>query len=172
MPSELRVRFDFRPLQTGDLALVRRWLGAPHVARWWGDADEKIADIREHVTSATVRPYLILMDGRPVGYIQSYDIHGEDDHPYNDQPQGTIGMDLSIGEPDLVGKGHGPAIIEAFARRLFDDGAPRVVIDPDPDNARAIRAYEKAGFIPLGPRSSIYGDVILMARDPFPHDET
>ena len=29
---------------------------------------------------------------------------------------------------------------------LLASGIPRIVIDPDPDNARAIRAYEKAGF--------------------------
>jgi RimJ/RimL family protein N-acetyltransferase len=29
---------------------------------------------------------------------------------------------------------------------LLAKGAPRVVTDPDPANARAVRAYEKAGF--------------------------
>src|SRR5262245_32121547 len=115
MPGDPEARFDFRPLSAGDLALVRRWLAEPHVARWWRDADEAIAEIEAHMSSATVSPYVILMDGRPVGYIQSYDVHAEGDHPYSDQPPGTIGIDLSIGEPDLVGRGHGPEIIKAFA---------------------------------------------------------
>jgi aminoglycoside 6'-N-acetyltransferase len=40
-----------------------------------------------------------------------------------------------------------------------------VIIDPHPDNARAIRAYEKAGFQLLGHRTTIFGEVMLMALD-------
>ncbi|RUW85836.1 N-acetyltransferase, partial [Mesorhizobium sp. M1E.F.Ca.ET.063.01.1.1] len=36
---------------------------------------------------------------------------------------------------------------------------------PHPDNGRAIRAYEKAGFRAIGRRQSEYGDVVLMAVD-------
>ena len=46
----------------------------------------------------------------------------------------------------MIGHGHGSAFIRAFIERLLATGTPRVVIDPDPANARAIRAYEKAGF--------------------------
>ncbi|TIV10985.1 MAG: acetyltransferase, partial [Mesorhizobium sp.] len=85
--------------------------------------------------------------------------------PYADQPFGTLGVDLSIGPPELVGVGHGSAILSQFVEELFEEGAPRVVIDPHPGNARAIRAYEKAGFRPIGRRHSQYGDVVLMAVD-------
>jgi RimJ/RimL family protein N-acetyltransferase len=38
-------------------------------------------------------------------------------------------------------------MLRAFLQRLFDDPAVTVVqTDPDPGNARAVRAYEKAGF--------------------------
>jgi aminoglycoside 6'-N-acetyltransferase len=46
----------------------------------------------------------------------------------------------------MVDQGHGSAFIRAFIDRLLAAGAPRVITDPDPANARAIRAYEKAGF--------------------------
>jgi aminoglycoside 6'-N-acetyltransferase len=65
----------------------------------------------------------------------------------------------------LVGKGHGPRIIDAFVRRLFAAGASRIVIDPDPANAAAIRANEKAGFRVFDRRTSIYGPAVLMIRD-------
>ena len=60
------------------------------------------------------------------------------------QPLGTRGIDQFIGEPDMIGRGHGSAFIRAF----IDDpcGMARAVTDPDPANARAVRAYEKAGF--------------------------
>ena len=163
MPSE--ARYGFRPMTEADLPLVGRWLKAPHVARWWDDAGTSLAQIEEHLGPDTVEPFLILIDDRPIGYLQSYDIHAEAGHPYQDQPAGTIGIDLSIGEADLVGKGHGPRIVDAFVRRLFQAGVARVVIDPDPANTAAIRAYAKAGFVPVDQRDSIYGPALLMARD-------
>jgi aminoglycoside 6'-N-acetyltransferase len=48
---------------------------------------------------------------------------------------------------------------------LLASGVPRLIIDPDPDNARAIRAYEKAGFVAFDRRTTIYGPALLMARD-------
>jgi aminoglycoside 6'-N-acetyltransferase len=48
---------------------------------------------------------------------------------------------------------------------LFEAGAPRVITDPNPRNARAIRAYEKAGFRALDYRRTISGDALLMSND-------
>ena len=87
------------------------------------------------------------------------------DGSLSDQPFGTLGIDISIGPAEMVGIGHGSAIVRQFVEELFDEGAPRVVIDPHPDNKRAIRAYEKAGFREIDRRSSIYGDAVLMAID-------
>ena len=108
---------------------------------------------------------IVELAGRPIAYLQSYDPHLEDGHPYADQPFGTLGIDISIGPAEMVGIGHGSAIVRQFVEELFDEGAPRVVIDPHPDNKRAIRAYEKAGFREIDRRSSIYGDAVLMAID-------
>ena len=135
------------------------------MAEWWDDAEQELAEIREHMDSVSVEPLIVELDGKPIGYLQSYDPHLEDDHPYNDQPFGTLGLDLSIGEPELVGVGHGSTLLAQFVDELFREGTPRVIIDPDPANARAIRAYEKAGFKPVGERTSQYGRVLLMARD-------
>lgn len=165
MPNDQGHRYGFRPVSEADLAMIAEWLAEPHVAKWWGDVDTEIASIREHLDSISVEPLIVELDGRPIGYIQSYDPHLEDDHPYQDQPFGTLGIDLSIGIPELVGIGHGSAIVRQFVDELFVEGALRVIIDPDPANARAIRAYEKAGFTAFDTRNSIYGPAILMARD-------
>jgi aminoglycoside 6'-N-acetyltransferase len=157
--------YSFRAVEEDDLPLIAEWLAAPHVAEWWDDPEEELAAIREHMGSISVEPLIVELGGRPIAYLQSYDPHLEDDHPYQDQPFGTLGLDLSIGPPDLLGMGHGAAIVRQFSDELFEEGVPRVIIDPDPRNARAVRAYEKAGFRPIGERTSIYGHVILMARD-------
>ena len=105
-----------------------------------------MASIIDHLDSVSVEPFIIMLGDESIGYLQTYDPHLEDDHPYQDQPTGTLGLDQFIGEPDLIDRGHGSAFIRAFADRLLAAGTPRLVTDPDPANTRAVRAYEKAGF--------------------------
>ncbi len=165
MPREAKA-YAFRPVTGADLPLIAAWLAEPHVAEWWGDdAETSLAEIEEAVDSISVEPLIVELAGKPIGYLQSYDPHLEDGHPYQDQPFGTLGIDLTIGVPDLVGVGHGSAIMRQFAEILFDEGAPRLIIDPDPANLRAIRAYEKAGFRAFDTRTSIYGPALMMALD-------
>ncbi|MBX3584092.1 MAG: acetyltransferase [Rhizobiaceae bacterium] len=158
--------YDFRALTEADMPLLAAWLAEPHVAEWWDDGPEaSLEEIREAMNSDETEPLIVELDGRPIAYLQSYDPHLEDGHPYQDQPFGTLGLDISIGPPELIGKGHGSAILSQFVELLFEEGCPRVVIDPHPDNLRAIRAYEKAGFRTFDRRTSIYGPALMMARD-------
>lgn len=165
MKHDALPQYGFRAVAEKDLPTLARWLAEPHLAEWWGDPEDSLEQIREAMESIETEPLIVELDGRPIGYLQSYDPHLEDDHPYQDQPTGTLGIDISIGVPDLLGKGHGSAIVRQFAGQLFDEGAPRVIIDPDPANIRAIRAYEKAGFTAFDTRTSIYGPALMMKRD-------
>jgi RimJ/RimL family protein N-acetyltransferase len=60
----------------------------------------------------------------------------------------AVGVDLFIGEVDLIGRGHGPAMLLQFLRDVaFPFHAVEVcVIGPSVKNLPAIRAYEKIGF--------------------------
>lgn len=158
-------RYDFRDVTEGDLPLLRRWLALPHIAEWWGDPETEIDGIREAMDSVETEPLIVELAGKPIAYLQSYDPHLEDGHPYQDQPFGTLGVDLSIGPTELLGQGHGSALLRQFVEQLFEEGCPRVIIDPDPSNLRAIRAYEKAGFVAFDQRTSEYGPALMMARD-------
>ena len=165
-PSGRSSRYSFRPVAEDDFAMLAAWMTEPHVAEWWTDGPEaSLAEIREAMNDISTEPLIVELGGRPIAYLQSYDPHLEDDHPYRDQPFGTLGVDLSIGPPELVGIGHGSALLAQFVEELFREGTPRVVIDPDPANRRAVRAYEKAGFRPLDERDTIFGHVLLMGRD-------
>lgn len=158
--------YAFRPMTIGDLDQIAAWLRAAHVAKWWGsDVEMRTARIAAHIGSRAVKPYIISINGRPAGYLQSYDPHAEADHPYQDQPIGTLGIDQFIGEADLTGVGHGPALIATFALQRFAEGTPRIITDPDPANLRAVRAYAKAGFRVLDQRTTIYGPALIMGRD-------
>ena len=165
MPAEEGHRYTFRRLGADELPTIGMWLDRPHVAEWWDDVEDKAAEVREAMTDPATQPFIVELDGRPIGYIQCYDPHLEEGHPYRDQPNGTLGIDQFIGEPELVGIGHGSRLIAAFVEGLFGQGIPRVIIDPHPANARAIRAYEKAGFRRFDCRTTIYGEALMMARD-------
>ena len=166
MRSEPALPYDFREVTEADLSMLARWLAESHLAEWWGPVDESIAEIRQAMESVETEPLIVELDGEPIAYLQSYDPHLEEGHPYQDQPFGTLGIDISIGPAGLLGKGHGSAIIEQYARMLFEEGTPRLIIDPDPANLRAIRAYEKAGFTAFDTRTTAeYGPALLMKRD-------
>jgi aminoglycoside 6'-N-acetyltransferase len=166
MPRKPDFQYDFRAVTEDDLPMLSAWLAEPHVAEWWNDGPgTALAEIVEAMDSDSTEPLVVELDGKPIGYVQSYDPHLEDDHPYQDQPFGTLGIDVTIGVPELVGIGHGSRLVRAFVEILFEEGCPRVIIDPHPGNGRAIRAYEKAGFRRLGERTTPSGPALIMAID-------
>ena len=56
----------------------------------------------------------------------------------------VAGVDLLIGEEDLIGRGLGPQILAQFAREVVTASA--VVATVEEENRRSWRAFEKAGF--------------------------
>jgi len=140
------VGYNFHPLLRRDLPLIRSWLATPHVAQWWGDAEEQSALITDDLGHRAMDQFVVALGGRRFAYLQCYDPTAWPENGLGLLPQGTRGIDQFIGEPDMVERGHGSAFIRAFIERLFAAATPCVVTDPAPTNTRAIRAYEKAGF--------------------------
>jgi aminoglycoside 6'-N-acetyltransferase len=138
-------QYQFRTMKTADLPLVRDWLMRPHVREWWGDPNEQFGLVSEDMSHPAMDQYIVTTHDRPLGYLQCYQMT-EWNTGFGPQPAGARGIDQMIGEPDMINCGHGSAFIRAFIEELLAHGTPRVVTDPDPGNARAIRAYEKAGF--------------------------
>jgi len=158
-----------------DVPLIGRWLSEPHVAEWWHDPDtlEFVSGDLDHHELAQ---FIVCFDGRPFAYLQCYRMgdwdesrqcyrNGDWDESFGPQPPGTRGLDQFIGEADMLERGHGSAFIRAFIDELFTRGVPRIVIDPSPDNPRAIRAYEKAGFVPQQVIVTPDGPALLMIRN-------
>jgi aminoglycoside 6'-N-acetyltransferase len=77
-------------------------------------------------------------------------------------PGGTQVIDAFIGEPDMLGRGHGSAFLRLLASSLIREGAPLVVIDPDAGNLRARRAFGRAGFAEDAVVEAKQGMVVLM----------
>jgi aminoglycoside 6'-N-acetyltransferase len=113
---------------------LSRILATPEVARWWDDGapwDEPDA------TMLTIEH-----EGRIAGLIQYAE---ELDAKYR-----HASIDIFV-DPALHGRGIGTAAIRQLAAHLIDErGHHRLTIDPAAHNHQAIRAYEKAGFTPVG----------------------
>ena len=138
--------YVFHPMSEADLPLMKRWLAEPHVMQWWGDTYEQFEIVSGDLEVEAMDQFIVAKDDRPFGYLQCYNPEVWPDNGLGVHPKGTRGIDQFIGEPDMVDRGHGSAFIRSFIDRLLDGGAARVITDPDLANARAIRAYEKAGF--------------------------
>jgi len=93
--------------------------------------------------------FLATIDGWPAGMFQHYRIG--DDAEYAEAlalGEDAVGVDLFIGEKELIGLGHGPAMLRQFLRDVaFPFHRIDVcVIGPSVHNLAAIRSYEKVGF--------------------------
>jgi aminoglycoside 6'-N-acetyltransferase len=158
--------YAFRPMTTDDLPTVRQWLAKPHVAEWWGGPAEQFKLVSEDLAHPAMDQYIVECDRRPFAYLQCYDPDAWANHGFGQLPTGARGIDQFIGEEDMIEHGHGSAFIRAFADRLLEAGVPQVVTDPSPDNRRAIKAYEKAGFCKQRPVNTPDGPAFLMVRIP------
>ena len=148
-------RYTFRPVVKGDLSRLEVWLRTPEVVRWWGKPEEEAALLREDLDEPAMVMQIVSFDGKPFAYAQHYAVHIWPQAHFESLPPGSRAIDAFIGEPDMLGKGHGSVFLRLLAGQLRYAGAPMVAIDPDIQNHRARRAYEKAGFC---------GDTEVMTR--------
>lgn len=164
---------SFVPLAVDHLDLVRRWLAEPGVAAWWDEADEVFQAVLGP-GEPEVSPWLMSVDGRPVGWIQCYEAdRWPESFTGAEVAPGTIGIDMSIGEPDARDRGLGRRLLRAFVDEVLPTVAPDardVWIDPDVGNERAIRCYLAAGFVDTGLEvtdpTDLHGPRRLLRLDP------
>jgi aminoglycoside 6'-N-acetyltransferase len=135
-----------RTATPADLPLLERWDEQPHVVASdpnddWGWAVElgRTPDWREQLIAE--------LDGRPVGFVQIIDPAREESRYWGQCPPGLRAVDIWLGEPEDLGRGHGTTIMAMALDRCFSDaGVDAVLIDPLAANERAHRFYERLGF--------------------------
>ena len=157
--------YAFQPMSPDHLPMIRRWLETPEVVRWWGEPDKQYALVSGDLEHPDMDQFIVALEDHPFGYIQCYALSAWN-QSFGPQPEATRGIDQFIGEPDMIGRGHGSSFIRQFSDSLLTSGVPRLVTDPDPDNARAVRAYAKAGFERERIVETPDGAVLLMVRNP------
>ena len=133
-------------MRKDDLPVLKAWLCEPHVAAWW-QAREKETEFEEQYISRIegkerIDVFMIELGGQQIGMIQACHL------PATSAEPASCGIDLLIGRKNLVGRGLGPAIIDAFVTNYVFAKTPAEVCtgDPDAGNGRSILACEKAGF--------------------------
>jgi aminoglycoside 6'-N-acetyltransferase len=141
-----RLAYAFRPAAKEDLPMLLRWLRTSEIIRWWGDPEEEAALLKGDLGDPRMRMWIVSFKMRPFAYAQDYAVRDWPQPHFDHLPPGSRAIDAFIGEPEMIGRGHGSAFLRLLAEWLRREGAPVVAIDPDVENLRARRAYQKAGF--------------------------
>jgi aminoglycoside 6'-N-acetyltransferase len=141
-PTLVGERVTVRPGRAGDVDALRAIRTEPGVARWWGKPDPR-DDTAAELRGASDDVLLVIEVATEVaGGIQ---YHEELNPMYH-----HAGIDIYLGAR-WQGRGYGVEAIRLVARFLFERrGHHRLIIDPAVANTRAIAAYAKAGFRPVG----------------------
>ena len=158
-------RYTFRRLGREDFALLAGWLAEGHVLRWWNHEFTPEAVERDFGPvadgSEPSEDHLGLLDDRPLGLVQysmyaSYPEYRDEVAPYLDVPEGAATIDYLIGDPELVGRGFGTAMIEAFCRWIWtaNPAATCVIVPVNSANEASWRMLLRAGF-----RIVAHGDI-------------
>jgi RimJ/RimL family protein N-acetyltransferase len=129
-------------MKSEDFPLMLEWLSREHVKKWWNDGDNTLAKVAAHYgeKSENVKRFILIeLEGneeKPIGYFQYYFA-----------PENSIGIDQFIGEESYINRGVGEKTIKMFVELIRQKHQPAsIILDPSPENKRAIRCYEKVGF--------------------------
>jgi aminoglycoside 6'-N-acetyltransferase len=130
---------SIRPSTEADLDRLAGWFADPEVYRWWGGRPLSRDDVAAKYTGLRcprVESFIVELAGQPIGYIQ-----------YHLEGPGQAGLDMML-LPGFRDRGLGPRAARLLIAHLRDArGWTDISVDPAFDNARAIRAWEKAGFV-------------------------
>jgi aminoglycoside 6'-N-acetyltransferase len=141
LPTLEGERVTLRPLRREDARAVLTLLAQPRVREWFGAYDTLRLE-RDFFDPAWAYTYLVLVEGEVAGLIQFHEVPDPD---YK-----SAGIDILMGD-DYQDRGLGTDALRAVVRYLIRvRGHHRLTMDPATANGRAIRAYEKVGFKPVG----------------------
>jgi len=133
--------FKFRHLTSDDFPLMLEWLSREHVKQWWNDGDDTLEKVARHYGEKDGTKRFILVEikegeEKPIGYFQYY--FASDN---------LIGIDQFIADETYLNRGIGTKTIKMFVGLILRKHEPSaVILDPSPENKRAVRCYEKVGF--------------------------
>jgi RimJ/RimL family protein N-acetyltransferase len=146
-------RVYLRPFERADAEIYRRWRADAvpmALAGWPNRAPMSLVEVEKRIERLATDHgkedfafVICTLDGeRPIGEAMLFAL---------DRANGSVGLGIFIGEPDEWGKGYGTDAVDALVDFAFAElRMERVWLNVGTDNKRAIRSYEKAGFIHEG----------------------
>jgi len=151
-----------------------RWVTDPEVSRHLGLLSPP-ADVRQE--RAWISSVLVGREQQRVFVIEN-----EESRPIGtcglrgiERSTGTATLGIMIGEKQAWGRGYGTAAVKALLRHAFEElGLAKVRLSCHVDNTRALRCYEKSGFVASERASdrAVFGRAeVLMAIDRARWDE-
>lgn len=141
-----------RKLGNRDESLLVKWLSDAKVLAFYEGRDRPHdrAMVREHFFQRQddVTRCLVLFEEKPIGYIQFYRLPEKEAREYGYEGEsGIFGTDQFIGEPACWNQGIGTRLVSGMVQYLCSvENASKIVMDPQVQNERAIRCYEKSGL--------------------------
>ena len=140
-----------------DLDLIHGWVTAER-ATYWGmgalSRDEIEATYRFLDSVPTHHVYVVRLDGVPVALLQTYDPQADPAGAAYTVEPGDLGVHLLIAPGDARA-GFTGQLVGTLARFVFEHlGHPRIVVEPDVRNTRAIERFHRSGFT-LGAEAKI-----------------
>ena len=128
----------FRPLAEEDFPMLLDWLQREHVKEWWDDGDDALDKVSAHYGAADgTKRFIAQRDDLAIGYFQ-----------YSRSTEHQIFCDQFLANAADLSRGIGTECLSEFIALVADVDAPHaLLVDPVPANRRAIRCYEKCGFV-------------------------
>jgi len=141
-PTLIGEHLRLRPSTRADLDAVSAIAAEPAVSEWWGEPSRTALEAELSGDEPELTSLIVEVDGTIAGCIQF--------HEENEPDFRHAGIDLFLGSA-WHGRGLGTETVALVVAYLIEQrGHHRITIDPAADNARAIRAYERAGFRAVG----------------------
>jgi diamine N-acetyltransferase len=142
-----------RPASLDDRQCVYDWMARSDATRWmmgpplfceapiptWDEFCADYVDLFFDGSRSEIgRSFIIAVEGEDIGHISC------------DRTQGFTELDIWLKSENVFGRGYGSDALTALMDYLQGAfGVSEFIIRPSRRNLRAIRAYEKAGFVPL-----------------------
>lgn len=139
-----------RELLDEDIELVKKWMGEPHVAKWFGNPEEWIKEIVLRKTKYDfICHFIVEVDGYPIGFCQYYDYSkGGEDWNGSVPLEGSFSIDYMIGEVNFLGHGNGTKIVKLLTEEIrCKTSAKRIIAQPEPENTRSRNTLLSSGYV-------------------------
>ncbi len=155
-------KITFKPLTESYLPLLHQWFQIDHIKKWYARGETySLEMIKEKYlprikASDKIPSYIILLDDKPIGYIQFYHL----DAPYYPEgltdfshplfkihpPEEIAGLDVFIADINYLGRGYGKKLILHFIANIIPPKFNTILVDPAKNNINALSAFYKMGF--------------------------